>query len=193
MSVNSLDGRHARTGRSRDTVVDAVLTYIRDNGAFPTGEDIARISGVSRRTVFRLFDDLESLHIAVNQAVEAQVRAAHPPPMPQKESCAATIDRVVAHRVAVYALIQPMRDIGEVMRDDHPFAAETLDEASAQLRTHLRLMFNAHIANNDNVTWQAAELITSWYAWRTLVGVQGCSHKVAQRVMRESLTRLLDV
>jgi AcrR family transcriptional regulator len=55
------DGRHARFERNKTEVVRALLSLIRERGVVPTVEVIARRAHVSRRSVFRFFDDRESL------------------------------------------------------------------------------------------------------------------------------------
>ena len=58
-----LDGRRMRTEKGRSTVVDAILTLVR-SGARPTVADIAEVSGISERTIFRYFPDRNSMFAA---------------------------------------------------------------------------------------------------------------------------------
>jgi AcrR family transcriptional regulator len=56
------DGRRARRHRSRDLVVDALLDLLDEGVARPTAQLVAERSGVSLRSIFRIFDDVETLH-----------------------------------------------------------------------------------------------------------------------------------
>lgn len=69
-----LDGRRMRTEKGRSTVVDAILTLVR-SGARPTVADIAEVSGISERTIFRYFPDRNSMFAAC--AVEVLSSIAH--------------------------------------------------------------------------------------------------------------------
>src|ERR1700760_3827228 len=56
-----LDGRRARRGRNRETVVDALLELFREGDLNPSVATVAERSGVSLRSVFRYFDDLDEM------------------------------------------------------------------------------------------------------------------------------------
>jgi TetR/AcrR family transcriptional regulator of autoinduction and epiphytic fitness len=60
----SPDGRHARSERSRQAMVDALLTLLREGVLRPSSAQIAERAGVTQRTLFNQFGDMESLVIA---------------------------------------------------------------------------------------------------------------------------------
>ncbi|MCB0977976.1 MAG: TetR/AcrR family transcriptional regulator [Acidimicrobiales bacterium] len=55
------DGRTARRERNRTAVLDAVLELFGEDQTYPTPDEVATRSGVSLRSVYRYFDDRESL------------------------------------------------------------------------------------------------------------------------------------
>jgi TetR/AcrR family transcriptional regulator, regulator of autoinduction and epiphytic fitness len=55
------DGRKARSQRSREAVVQAVLAFVREGNPLPSAEQIAHRAKVSRRVVFNQFKDIETL------------------------------------------------------------------------------------------------------------------------------------
>ena len=57
----SSDGRTARRDRNREAVLDAVLELFSEDAASPAPDDVAARSGVSLRSVYRYFDDMETL------------------------------------------------------------------------------------------------------------------------------------
>jgi TetR/AcrR family transcriptional regulator, regulator of autoinduction and epiphytic fitness len=67
------DGRSARSQRTREAVVDALLALIGDGNPRPTAREIAERANVSLRSVYVHFDDLEDLFLAVAQRQMAQV------------------------------------------------------------------------------------------------------------------------
>ena len=56
------DGRVRRGARNRDALVDALLGLLEDGIPKPTAREIAERAGVSLRTVFAHFDEVESLY-----------------------------------------------------------------------------------------------------------------------------------
>jgi TetR/AcrR family transcriptional regulator, regulator of autoinduction and epiphytic fitness len=58
------DGRSARAARTRDAVVDALLSLLDDGNLRPTARQVAQRAGVSLRSVYVHFDDLDDLFTA---------------------------------------------------------------------------------------------------------------------------------
>lgn len=58
------DGRVSRAARTREAVVDALLALIDRGNLRPTGREIADEAGVSLRSVYVHFEDVESLFVA---------------------------------------------------------------------------------------------------------------------------------
>jgi len=60
-----VDGRHARSERSRQAMVDALLDLLRGGTLRPSSAQIAERAGVTQRTLFNQFGDMDSLISAV--------------------------------------------------------------------------------------------------------------------------------
>src|SRR5437764_15268085 len=60
-----IDGRHARSERSRQAMVDAVLDLLKEGVLRPSSAQIAERAGVTQRTLFNQFGDMDSLIGAV--------------------------------------------------------------------------------------------------------------------------------
>jgi AcrR family transcriptional regulator len=78
------DGRHARRDRNSEAVIEAVLAFLSEGEGHPTAQQVADRSGVSLRSVFRYFDDMDALICA---AVATQIERFGPfiawkPPAP---------------------------------------------------------------------------------------------------------------
>lgn len=61
----AVDGRHARSERSRQAMVDALLDLLRTGTLRPSSAQIAERAGVTQRTLFNQFGDMDSLISAV--------------------------------------------------------------------------------------------------------------------------------
>src|SRR5262245_32726547 len=120
-----LDGRRARAERNRDAVVEAILDLIREGDDNPSVNAVAERSGVSVRSVFRHFDDLETLHTA---AIEVHVGQVWPlfeldvPDGPVDGRIAVLVEQ----RAALFEEIAPIRRVGERLRRTSPAIDSTL-------------------------------------------------------------------
>jgi AcrR family transcriptional regulator len=61
------DGRAGRGARTREAVVDALLALIDGGNLRPTAREVAEAAGVSLRSVYVHFDDVEALHVAATK------------------------------------------------------------------------------------------------------------------------------
>ena len=55
------DGRRQRRERNRDAVVDALLAIVADGDLAPSADAVAARAGLSTRSLFRYFDDVDDL------------------------------------------------------------------------------------------------------------------------------------
>ena len=60
-SEQSTDGRHRRAQANREAIVEALVSLYAEGHADPSGADIAERAGVSERSLFRHFDDIDDL------------------------------------------------------------------------------------------------------------------------------------
>src|SRR5690606_26594946 len=95
------DGRAGRAARTRAAVVDALLT-LNDRGVLrPTARDIAAEAGVSLRSLYVHFDDLEALFVAAAQRQSERLAAALPPAVTEG-SLAERLDAFLARRTRAH-------------------------------------------------------------------------------------------
>jgi len=69
-NVVKSDGRKARSNASRSKIVKAFLQLISEGKISPSAEEVAKISGVGLRTVFRRFNEMELLYRELVPAIE---------------------------------------------------------------------------------------------------------------------------
>ena len=73
--AGDVDGRRRRSVRSRQRIVEALLGLIRDGEMHPSAAQVAQKAGVSLRTVFRHFEDMESLNREMGAIIEDEILA----------------------------------------------------------------------------------------------------------------------
>ncbi|HEY3830811.1 MAG TPA: TetR/AcrR family transcriptional regulator [Acidimicrobiia bacterium] len=102
MSDPGIDGRRLRSDRSRAAVVEALLTLYEEGNAQPGAAEIARRAGVSERSVFRHFEDLDSLAVA---SIERELeRVGDLFTLPAADGTLdARVQALVEQRIALYA------------------------------------------------------------------------------------------
>lgn len=191
----SVDGRRARAERNRDAVVEAILDLLREGIESPNVSEIAERSGVSVRSVFRHFDDLESLHIAAIEVHLQQVWhlfAVELPEGPVELRVAALVEQ----RARLYEDIAPIRRVAERRRRTSPAITAKLGVARRFLRNQVRQCFTPELSRRGGSTaddlLDALELAAGWSSWETLRTEQGLSVARAKRVLGLSLTCLVD-
>jgi AcrR family transcriptional regulator len=102
------DGRVARGARTRDAIVDGLLGLLNDGKPSPGAREIAARAGVSLRTVFQHFDDIESLYTEVAARQEERIREFLVPVDPLAP-LSERVERIVHMRDAMFALVAPVR------------------------------------------------------------------------------------
>lgn len=114
------DGRFERSRSSRAKIVAAMLTLVGDGDVQPSAAKVAETAKLGLRTVFRHFDDMESLYREMSEVIEAKVR----PTMLKPYSAEAWRDRVrelAARRVEVFETILPFRISASLKRFQSAF------------------------------------------------------------------------
>ena len=159
------DGRVARRTSNTDAVVDAMLDLIAEGNLRPGAAEIAERSGVSARSLFRYFDDLDSLARA---AVERQTaRKDHLfQPLDDDGTLEARVERLVDHRLALW------REVGPTVRAVWPRApfqpafADGLAHRRAQLAAQVAALLPEATADQR----VAVDLLTGFEALDRLAG-----------------------
>ncbi|WP_195210332.1 TetR/AcrR family transcriptional regulator [Actinomarinicola tropica] len=121
------DGRRARRSRNRETVIDALLTLHDEGDLAPSAEAIAARAGVSARSVWRYFDDVEDMARAAIARQQERLAPVVQRPIDVGGSRHERVRRAVAHRVD---LVAAMGNVGKVARLRAPFN----DAVAAELR-----------------------------------------------------------
>lgn len=114
------DGRHERSRSSRAKIVAAMLELVGAGDTQPSAARVALAAGVGLRTVFRHFDDMDSLYREMSQAIEARVL----PILLTPFEAADWRDRVremATRRIEIYEMIMPYRLSASIKRFQSSF------------------------------------------------------------------------
>lgn len=186
--------RAATSLRSRDSVTRALLDLLRRGDLRPSAEEVAEAAGVSVRTIFRLFDDLDKLFAAA-VASHARVLA----PMLAVPPTSGTLE----HRVGEFArqrsaLLEELSPVRRAALLRAPFSAEIRhghDLLGALLRGQVETVFAIEIEATPEQRRQTLvdclDGVTSWQYWERLRTRQCLDTPAAEAVVTSSLRALL--
>ncbi len=156
--------------------------------------EVAARSGVSVRSVFRHFDDIESLHAA---AVERHTETLLPryAALPMVGSKEERIAGLAAHRAALFEEIAPVRVVADRLEIKSDAVAKGLGFARRALRDQLVALFaeeTAGLLEADRVELlDALDAVAGWDFWQHLRTVQGCSVSRSQAIVARTVSALL--
>ena len=184
------DGRRARRHRSRDLAVDAVLDLLGEGVLRPTAQQVAERSGVSLRSIFRIFDDVETLHTAASARQLSRVRHLFTDVIPTG-TLRDRITEVVAINGRLYESIAPIRRAALRSAPESPALQEQLARARGWVRGEVERVFATELATQPRDTVAAVELALSFEAWEQLRAAQGLSPARAAATITRTITALL--
>jgi len=190
-----VDGRTARAQRTRAAIVDAHLGLLASGDLKPTGERIAEAAGVSLRTLWTSFKDMETLFSAAGQRlIERQLAVFEPidPALPLP----ARVEAFCRQRARMLEILAPAARAAVLYE---PFSAALRRNRTIELgrvRDELVQLFGAEL---DDAGDGAEELlralhVTSTFAsWNVLRDNLGLSIDAARGVMARTVGALLGV
>lgn len=189
------DGRRQRRDRNREAVVQALLSLYNDGNLAPSVDEIAARSGVSARSLFRYFDDVDDLCRA---AIEQQQNAVRHLAIIELDTTPPVAERAELLARSRAELFETIESIATVSRLRAPFqlvVADGLAEGRAFLRTQLATLFAPELQQMPPALAAArlatADVIASFESWRLLRDDQHLTRSKAAAAVAEALTALL--
>lgn len=191
-----VDGRVLRGQRTKEAVVEAFLSLIEGGDPQPKARAIAARAGVSLRSVWQHFDDLETLYLAAGQREMEKVG-----PM------MATVDPSlpIAERVAVFVTrrveaLETMAPVARAARLREPFSHQlqtNRDKLKKRFRDWIEETFAPELttlAPERHLDVVEAVLSAgSFSAWFALRDEQGLAVERARAVLELTVERLIGV
>ncbi len=188
------DGRAARAQRTRRAVAEGLLNLIQEGEIRPTSKQIAERAGVSERTIFQHFEDLEVLFAESAKLLGRRLirKLGHISDQGSFEV------RLAAYFDEVIYLLEEMSPVRRASRIHEPFSPSLL-EALVSWREESRRGIDRVFASEligfseehrRNVL-EALALIATWSSWENMRQNSGFSGERARRVMEMSFRSLL--
>jgi AcrR family transcriptional regulator len=181
--------------RNRDAVVDALLGLYRDGNLEPSSTQIAERAGLSPRSLFRYFDDVDDLCRA---AIARQLDRVSPLTVLEVPDGAALIDRVnafVRHRVRFHEAVGAVGVVTRLRAPFQPLIAEQLARGRTHLRRQVGHLFATELEAmrpaDAAAVVAAIDVLCSFEAYQLLRHDQQQSQARAATTLAAGVTRLL--
>lgn len=189
-----VDGRHARSARTRTAVAAAMFDLIVAGSPQPTAQEIAERAGVSARAVFRHFDNLEALLEEVARHQIEQV-SRELPPIVTEGTLQQRVYALVTNSVCRNELIAPVRravlasySVSDQFKVRHAWLRGVV-------RKQIQKVFSSEIARlpakKRPERIAAIRALLSFSYWIALREHEGLSKDAATRTLGETLSALL--
>ncbi len=172
MAATSLtDGRSARAVRTRDAVVEALLSLLDDGNFRPTARQVAERAGVSLRSVYVHFDDLEDLFTAAAHRHFERVRDLVER-IPDHGPLETRLDLFTRQRARIHEASAQVRRAAVLQEPFSPALAEVLGLARERSRAEIELVFGPELSRRESVERERLvielDLLASSAVWETL-------------------------
>lgn len=189
-----VDGRTARSARTRDAVVAAFLDLLEGGTLRPTARQVAERAGVSLRSVFQHFADLESLFAEVAGRQIQRLQDLWPAP-PANAPYPDRLAMFVAQRSRILEAISPVRRAAVLQEPFSDVVAQRLkwvrDAAQAEVATTFASEIAGRAPADRAVLLAALDVATNWGTWETLRRQHGMSQEAAERTMSRMIEAIL--
>jgi TetR/AcrR family transcriptional regulator, regulator of autoinduction and epiphytic fitness len=188
------DGRAARSHRSRRAIVDAMRALHAEGELRPTAPRVAERAGVSLRTVWQQFADMEALLVEANRRDNEILQTL----MKQIDP-----DQPLAARVALFTsqrarILEQMTPSWRAARLQAPFSeelkrnkAQTLAMAKAELETVFAPELTKLAGKKGQELGEGLHAVSIWSFWESLRTELGLSPEQAENLVRATVTALL--
>jgi len=189
------DGRRQRRDRNRTAVVQALLGLYGDGNLAPSVDEIAARSGVSARSLFRYFDDVDDLCRAAIEEQQNTLRHLvvidSEPHYPFAERVAA----LVRQRAELFEAIESVATVSRLRAPFNLVVADGLTQGRAFLRSQVAALFEPELRSLPTAVaasrLASADVVTSFESWRLLRDDQRLSLAKASAAVADALTALL--
>lgn len=188
------DGRTARRERNQEQVLDAVLDLFGEGETHPTPDEVARRSGVSLRSVYRYFDDSESLLRAAMARHLGRLEPLFHLDVVADDPLADRITALVDQRLRLYGAAAAVMRAATSRAARNQLIGARVEERRRLLRRQVEDLFAPELAAqgaSGASTAAAADVLTSFEALDQLHGQRGLTPDATRRVLTDTLGRLL--
>lgn len=193
-TATSSDGRSARSVRTREAIVSAVVELILEGGDQPTAPQVAERAGVSLRSVYGHFASVDELHRAAADMVTTMV-VDRLRPIDPSDPIEVKIAELTSQRSRINEDLGPLLQAAARREDSAPALAESRRRGRSASRAQLARIFARELAAFEPTVRSrraaAIDLLLDVHSWHQLRRRDGLTPASARRVISEGIAALL--
>ncbi|WND02999.1 TetR/AcrR family transcriptional regulator [Temperatibacter marinus] len=183
------DGRKARSLKSREAIKKALGDLMSEGVRIPTAQQVSDRAKVGIRTVFRHFDDMESLFYSLHEDIKESEygflrQSIIEGPLEER------VDAFLRARHVLYIKYREMilSTLSQLWK--YQALKNTYEDLNSIFKQHLFLCL-PELKGKDVPTQQFVEALVSFEAWNRLTRHQGMSRDDAKDLLQGQLESLL--
>jgi AcrR family transcriptional regulator len=194
--AEGVDGRRARREKNRDAVVGALLTLYHEGNLDPSSDEIAGRAGLSARSLFRYFDDVDDLCRAAIERQHLRIDSLVDLEFDPSASLAERVRLFVEQRLDLFEANSGVGHVSRLRAPFQPLIAAELSRSRSYLRRQISRLFADELAEmgvaRAGSALAAADVLCSFEAHDLLRQDQGLSRARAAGVLIDALTVLFN-
>ena len=183
------DGRRQRTTKTRSKIVEALFELIEEGNLVPTSEEVAERADVGLRTVFRHFEDMDSLYAELQGKLELILR-----PLFDKGPVSGSLDEriesLVHRRGGLFEKTRAFRRATEARRWQSPYLRASRTAHHKEMRRFM-MRHLPECEEGPAYVRRTIETLLSADAWDQMREGQGLSVKECERTLVDALKKLM--
>jgi TetR/AcrR family transcriptional regulator of autoinduction and epiphytic fitness len=188
------DGRSLRAARTREAVVEALLALNDKGNLRPTAREIADRAGVSLRSVYVHFEDLEDLFSAAAAKQFERIMELYRP-LPTDGPLVERLDAFVGQRTRIMEAAAPVHRAALLQEPFSPALAEVMALTRTAGRDEIGRVFRTELDREEGAARQrllaSLQVASGPGTWETLRVHAGLSLEQSRLVLAEMLSKLL--
>lgn len=184
-----LDGRRRRGQDNRARIVSAMMEIIHGGNVAPSAEQVAVRADVGLRTVFRHFQDMDSLYREIGAVVSRRVRSALEGPLSAPDWRGRVLE-LLARRNEAFEMIAPYKRAADVFRHRSKYLGQDYTAMVSELRRVLLRELPPDILA-DATRIEALDMLLSFETWSRLRREQALTRDQTRAVLEAAVRPLL--
>ena len=189
MSIVKEDGRIQRSARSRQLIIDALITLINHGNLIPSAQQVADQAGVAIRTVFRHFSEMESLYLEIDETIRPACESLF-----LRGDRGGLLEERVLHAIechhAAYTELMPLLQTSHILLWRSPQVKKNYARGQRQIRKDLDDWL-PELKKVSAESREAIDAITSFEFWDRLQTHQGLGKKASISLIAKLVLELL--
>ncbi len=166
-----------------------MLELVRAGAISPGAEEVAARAGVGLRTVFRHFDDMDSLYREMAEAMRIELQPIVAAPF-SSQGWEGRLDEIVNRRSRLFERAMPFKNAADVHRHRSAFLRKDYETMRTAERTALQAALPAALAS-DKEFFEALDQALSFGSWQHLRRDQKLTQDQALQTVHYALRALV--